>query len=64
MKLSLSEAFVTDAWAIDFGTEVLKCRNDANDGGGEVAVKKGPHKPHPIFIFQTIFISNLITMIK
>ena len=26
--------------------------------------KGGPHEPHPIFIFQTIFISNLITMIK
>ena len=26
--------------------------------------KEGPHEPHPIFIFQTIFISNLITMIK
>ena len=26
--------------------------------------KGGPHEPHPIFIFQTIFISNWITMIK
>ena len=26
--------------------------------------KGGPHELHPIFIFQTIFISNLITMIK
>ena len=26
--------------------------------------KGGPHEPHPIFIFQTIFISKLITMIK
>ena len=26
--------------------------------------KGGPHEPHPIFIFQTIFMSNLITMIK
>ena len=32
--------------------------------GGEVAAQRGPHEPHPIFIFQTIFISNLITMIK
>ena len=29
-----------------------------------MAVKRGPHKPHAIFIFQKIFISNLITMIK
>ena len=33
-------------------------------GGGEVEAQRGPHGPHPIFIFQTIFISNLITMIK
>ena len=26
--------------------------------------KGGPLEPHPIFIFQTIFRSNLITMIK
>ena len=26
--------------------------------------KGGPHEPHPMFIFQIIFISNLITMIK
>ena len=26
--------------------------------------KGGPHEPHPICIFQTIFLSNLITMTK
>ena len=26
--------------------------------------KGGPHEPHPIFIFQTIFTPNLIIMIE
>ena len=41
MKLSLSEAFVTNVWDIVFGTEVLLCRNNASGGGGEVAAQKG-----------------------